>query len=195
MGTLEVVLLAIAISLDVFVVMTIQGAMLPSIDYKDLVKIGIFFGSWQTVTVGLSNALTHRLILLGGLEYQATVRNILLIIAIVIFTFLGLFMIWKYIRNDTILEQRMDQLSMRKIIPIAMITSIDAFLVGIGLRAVNISTVELILPFIIFSIVAVFAGIYFGHWFGIEEKPVAHYVSGTIFIVISIDLLLHLINM
>ena len=193
-GTIEIVLLAIAISLDVFAAMVIQGSMLSRINYLNLLKVGILFGSWQTVTVGLSNVITGRLIDYGIPIDQRAVQDILLIFAIGIFTILGLFMIWKYRHKDTILERRADQLRMTKILSLAVITSIDAILVGMGLGALDVSIFEILLPFIIFSILAVFLGIYVGHWFGFEEKPVAHYVAGTIFLVISVDLLFRLVS-
>ncbi len=103
--TIEIILLAVGISLDTFAVMSVSGAMYPRIRWQDLLKVGVIFGGWQTLAVVLSSQITQ-LAIHGSVIDPCQMRRTLRVLVIGILVFLGLYMLWKGQRNrDIYFEQ------------------------------------------------------------------------------------------
>ncbi|MCR6546943.1 manganese efflux pump MntP family protein [Dehalobacterium formicoaceticum] len=187
---MEIILLAIGISLDAFAVMTIQGAMIPTIHFFNLIKVGVLFGGWQTLVITLSSALTQRYIVSNSLMDPLYIREILGVLATGIFVFLGLYLIWKARHHYYVEEKLQERLYVRKTFRLAIVTSLDALLAGISMGIMGVSVTGLLFPFMFISVLAVFLGVYVGHWFGYEPKTNAYYLGATIILVTSLNMAL-----
>lgn len=97
-------------------------------------------------------------------------------------------MLWKGRRSTDIVEKREEHLDMKKTVRLAAVTSIDAFLLGIAFGILDVPVKGIFLPFIIVSIVAVWLGVYVGHWFGFEHKSNAYNLSATILLLSGVNL-------
>lgn len=190
--TIDVILLAIAVSVDAYAVMAIEGAMIPRICYSDLVQVGILFGGWQTIVVSLSSVLTQKYIASSSYMNSYEIRRTFGILAIGIFVFLGLYMLWKGTRKHIVLERLQERLNFRKIFRLAIVTSLDSLLAGIALGILGVPLRGVFIPFTIVSILAVFLGVYMGHWFGYELKSNAYCISGTILLASCINMVFNI---
>lgn len=184
MNSMEIILLAMATSLDSFAIMTCKGAMLSKINKKNILTISLIFGSWQAAVLLLGNRFMN-LILSNHQEFQF----IFVLFACMILLSLGVYQFSKGIRKKTFYEKREDDFHVNKIIIISFITSVDAFLVGISLAFLNTSLSSIVLPILFVNIISVILGIYTGYYFGYEQKTIAYLVGGSIFLGFSLEVL------
>ncbi|WP_089610516.1 manganese efflux pump [Dehalobacterium formicoaceticum] len=118
------------------------------------------------------------------------IREILGVLATGIFVFLGLYLIWKARHHYYVEEKLQERLYVRKTFRLAIVTSLDALLAGISMGIMGVSVTGLLFPFMFISVLAVFLGVYVGHWFGYEPKTNAYYLGATIILVTSLNMAL-----
>jgi len=186
---IEIILLAIAISLDSFAIMTVEGAMLPKISKQDVLKVSTLFGSWQAMMLLLGNLLISYLVSSIGNTDQNSTMSLLMILSMFIFVSLGVYMLWKGLRNEQYHERRHGQIDMGRMFVLSVLTSIDSLLVGMALAFVNATVTSVFIPIVVINVAAVVLGIYTGYWYGIEQKSKAHTTGGGILLVIGLQLL------
>lgn len=189
MTDLQVTLLAFAASLVSLALMTVQGAMFPKIRQRELLKIGLFTGSWQVLGFLLGHRLIPIATLLGVNSIQLFSDLSFRILSFVIFSGLGLLMIQRASTKEYINEQRQYSVEFKQIVMITFLSSISSFLAGLGLFFTGTQLgAELIIIYII-SILSVITGVYIGYWFGYEQKPKVFTMSGVIFLVSATSVL------
>lgn len=186
---LEVTLLAVALSMDAFSVMMVEGSMIRRLRLLDLVKIGGLLGGFQTVVIVLSNWLTQAVIdtsVFAGTLFSS--KNLLLI-SILIFVALAFYMLRKGYQSYPIIEKCQEKFSVRRLLYLATITSLDSLVAGISLGILNTSIINLLITFSIISILAVILGVVVGYWFGFEHYNKAYTFSGIVLLALSINLI------
>lgn len=186
---IETILLAVAISLDTFAIMTVEGAMLPKISKQEVLKVSTLFGSLKAMMLLLGNLLISYLVGSIGNVSQNSTMDFLMILSVFIFVSLGFYMLWKGLRDEQYHEKRHGRIDMGRMVALSLLTSIDAFLVGMGLSFVNFTVMNIFIPIIIINIAAVVLGVYTGYWYGIEQKSKAHTAGGGILLIIGFQLL------
>jgi putative Mn2+ efflux pump MntP len=170
--------------------MTVQGAMFPKIRQKELLKTGLFVGSWQALGFLLGNRLMPISVLIGLNNIQSLSRVSLRILSFVIFSGLGLLMMQRGTKREYINEQRQEVIEFKQLVTITLFSSINSFLAGLGLSFTGTQLgTEFIIVYLI-SILSVIIGVYIGYWFGYEQKPKAYTMSGIIFLVSATSVLL-----
>lgn len=191
MGLVEIVVLTIGISLESFAVMACKGAMFPKIKKTKALGLGILFGGWQALILFLGNSSTRLYLNSIGVDISSssiyTMRGTF---AGVIFCSLGLHMLWKAFNNKLIQERREEYINMKEIIILAMVTSIDAFLIGVGLAFLRTDLLNTIIPIILVNILFVILGIYTGYHHGYEQKTKAYTVGGAMLVSIGVEVLI-----
>jgi len=187
MSSFAILILAIGISLDSFAIMVTKGAMLPRIQKPLLFGIGIGLGCWQACALLIGN------IVIKETMFPPNSNQILLqVLAVFIFTGIGLFMLRKGIKEETIYEKRMDHIEIRSILYLAMITSVDAFLVGIGLALLETTLqISIMLSIIVVNTIAVIIGVYVGYHLGYEQRTKAYTVGGSILVIFAANIFLN----
>jgi len=191
MKFIEILLLTLGISFDAFAVMTCKGAMLQQIKKARLVQIGIIFGGWQVLVLLLSNFIfTHYI---GDIILSDSINIGILckILSVSIFCGLGVYMIAKAVKNKFIQERRKEDLLLKEIFILAVITSIDALLAGVGFAFLKIDLFNSLIPIILINFFSVIFGVYTGYYYGYEQKTKAYTVGGTMLVCISIRVLLN----
>ncbi|NLY77526.1 MAG: hypothetical protein GX080_05495 [Tissierellia bacterium] len=184
MKLIEILLSTVGISFDTFAIMTCKGAMLYRINKSKLIGIGLIFGGWQALVLLLSNyILVHYQDNLIGLGI------LLEILAVLIFFGLGIYMIGKALKNKIVHERREEDFPIKEIIILAIVTSIDALLAGIGLSFLKINLSESLIPIIVINILLVILGIYTGYFYGYEQKTKAYTVGGVMLVSIGLRVL------
>lgn len=181
MGILELLLLAVGLSMDAFAVAVCKGLSTKEVRWKHYLVVGIWFGGFQALmpTVGY---------ILGSF-FEKYIKSVDHWVAFVLLAFIGGNMLKEGLSKQT--ETTDASFSFRSMFFLAVATSIDALAVGITfalLPDVNVSFAVLFIGVITFILSAV--GLKVGNLFGLRYKNKAEIAGGIILILIGIKILL-----
>lgn len=180
MGLVEVIFLAVGLSMDAFAVSICKGLSLKKADMKAGVICGLWFGGFQALMPLIGYFL--------GARYAYAVENIDHWIAFALLGIIGLNMIKEAFSEE---EESDDDLSPRKMLVLAVATSIDALVVGISLAMagnVNISVAVVSIGVITFGMS--FVGVKLGKFFGIKLQKKAQIFGGIILCLLGVKILM-----
>lgn len=194
---LSIVLIAVGLSMDAFAVSVTNGIIIRDIKIEHGLKVGFYFGAFQ--------ALMPIAGWLAGSQFKDYITSIDHWIAFGLLSFIGGKMAWEAARGrdeeaetveamcevaisnqGTVCE---NPLGMRRLIVLAVATSIDALAVGISFAFLRVSIIwaATVIGLITFGIC--FAGVYIGNKFGGMLKKKAEIVGGLILIGIGLKIL------
>ena len=166
MGLVELVLLAIGLSMDAFAVSICKGLGMKKINLKVAVVLGLFFGGFQAGMPVIGWAL--------GSQFMGIIGPIDHWIAFILLAFIGGKMLWEAFTENEDEGGGMDaeKIDLGEYLVLAIATSIDALAVGISFAALSVDIVPAVsligITTFIFSVV----GVAIGHTFGARyEKP------------------------
>ena len=129
LSTMELLIVSVGLSIDVFVAAAYMGAGFSKIRWKNLVLLSVLFGGIQLGVLVLGNLIT--LLPLLSITRTKTAADRWEGLTVLIFAALGIYMILKGIRKKKVLERRKDEIEWKKTTLLALVTSVDAFFVGI----------------------------------------------------------------
>lgn len=181
MGIIELLLIAISLSMDAFAVSVCKGLSTDRLKAKHYLIIGAWFGGFQALmpTIGY---------FLGSL-FEKYITSIDHWVAFVLLAFIGGNMLKEGFSKGE--EQTGDSFSFINMLLLAIATSIDALAVGITfalLPDVNITAAVSFIGATTFILSAV--GLKVGNVFGLKYKSRAEIVGGVILILIGTKILL-----
>lgn len=181
MTLLELLLIAVGLSMDAFAVSICKGLSMQKITINKSLIVGLYFGIFQ----GLMPLIGYYL----GARFQDKIAFIDHWIAFGLLGFIGISMIKEAREKKTCPID--DSLSFNNMVILAIATSIDALAVGItfALLDVNISKSVLIIGLITFIISIV--GVTIGFKFGSKFKEKAEMLGGEILILMGFKILLN----
>jgi len=177
---LEVIVLAIALSMDAFAVSIGLGVKAKK-DIKTLaIKAGIYFGVFQ--------ALMPLIGYLGGVGLQEYISGYDTIIAFVLLLIIGLKMIYESFQENV--EDEIKIISNKILFTLAIATSIDAMAAGFTLHLFNLN--PLISLMIIGTTTFIFSvlGVYIGSKGGEKYESKAEIVGGVVLVLIGFKILI-----
>ena len=175
---MEIILLAIALSMDSAALSIVNGAKCGNLNLFKISKIAFIYGFFQALLLFIGYLL--------GFKFVSYVKFIDHYIAFFILLFLGLKMIRESKAN---LECSMD-LSFKLLIMGAIATSIDALAVGVALGISGISVLfsSIIVGLVCFGICI--GAVYIGKYLGEALEKKALILGGVILIIIGFKILL-----
>ncbi len=182
MGTLELIIIAIGLSMDAFAVAVCKGLSTRKVEWKHFLIIGAWFGGFQ----GLMPAIGYLL----GSTFEQYITKFDHWIAFVLLGAIGANML-KEAFSDEEDEKCEDTFAFRAMLVMAVATSIDALAVGITfalLPDVNILVAVLSIAVMTFAISAL--GLKIGNTFGAKYKAKAEIAGGVILILMGVKILL-----
>lgn len=186
MSLIEILIISIGLSLDVYAVVVCQGAVLLKIEKTKLLKMSLFFCAWQVVAVAIGHAVTL-------IPYLADIaKNVSYIgefISVIIFTVIGVYMLYKAWKNEGILE-RLSDVNYKHLCVAAFFTSLDALFVGMGFGLLKARFYIVALSILIITAVMVILGLYTGMRLGYEQKTKAYGIGGILLLISAIDVVL-----
>ena len=186
MSIWEIIFLAIGLSLDVYAVVVLYGAMLAKIEKKKLACMSIIFCAWQVLSILAGNLVT---LIPVFRETSLGMQRLWDGLSVVIFFALGAYMLYKAWRREVVFERR-TEISYKNVCVMAAITSLDAFFAGIGAGFLETGLLEEAIVIGISTIVLVILGIYTGYRLGYEQKKPANGIGGVILIIAGIDVII-----
>ena len=178
MSFLELLLIAVGLSMDAFAVSICKGLSLKKLNVRHAALVGLYFGGFQALMPMIGWALGYR--------FEHFIESIDHWIAFVLLVIIGLSMI----REANKAEELNDDLGFRTMVLLAVATSIDALAVGVtfAFLQVRILPAASLIGVTTFLISAV--GVYIGHIFGLKYRAKAEIAGGVILIGIGLKILL-----
>ena len=123
MNLIEILLVSVGLSLDVYAVVVCQGSMLLKVEKGKLAKLCLLFCAWQVAAVYVGHQITK----IPWLSVAAdSTRFIWELVSVCLFVLLAVYMIYKAWVNEAILE-RLSDINYKEICIAAFFTSLDAF--------------------------------------------------------------------
>lgn len=181
MGILELLLLAVGLSMDAFAVAVCKGLSTKEVKWKHYLVVGVWFGGFQALMPTVGYIL--------GSSFEKYIKSVDHWVAFVLLAFIGGNMLKDGLSKQT--ETTDASFSFRSMFLLAIATSIDALAVGITfalLPDVNVSFAVLFIGVITFILSAV--GLKVGNLFGLRYKNKAEIAGGVILILIGVKILL-----
>lgn len=180
MNLFELFLLAIGLSMDAFAVSVCIGLTLKKIDIKNFIIVGLYFGGFQIGMPLIGYAITT-LFAEKIIAYDHW-------IAFGLLCFLGVKTIVEGLKKE---EQSKIEVSLnpKKMIPLAVATSIDALAVGISFAFLDVDIIPAVLFIGITTFLISMAGVKIGNIFGTKFKSKAEIAGGVILILIGVKIL------
>ena len=192
MSIIEIVFLAIALSMDAFAVAICKGLATGKVKTRHMLITGAWFGGFQ--------ALMPLLGFLVGSLFADYVRAVDHWIAFVLLALIGANMIKESFSKDEECEcecscqkdsNPTSPFAAKTMLTMAIATSIDALAIGISFAMVedmNISLAVALIGIITFALS--FAGVKIGAVFGAKNRNIAELAGGIVLIIIGLKILL-----
>ena len=185
MGILDLLLLALGVSMDAFAVSICKGLAMPKATLKEGLICGLWFGGFQALmpTIGF---------FLGTLFADA-IEAVDHWVAFILLAIIGINMLKEALEKDECCccEEHNADLSVKTMFVMAVATSIDALAVGISLAMagdVNIWMAAALIGLFTCGMSAV--GVKIGNLFGAKFEKKAQLAGGVILILIGLRILL-----
>lgn len=183
MGIIELLLIAIGLSMDAFAVSVCKGLSMTKLNLKNAGIIAFFFGGFQAIMPLLGWFL--------GARFQRYIVSFDHWIAFALLAFIGGEMIVESVKHDEKIEEDGDSIKIKQLFLLAIATSIDALAVGITFALLPGTNIGLSVTLIgITTFIISFAGVGIGFRFGSKYEKKAQIVGGIILIVLGIKILL-----
>ena len=187
MGLIELIFLAVGLSMDAFAVSVCKGLAMPRAGLKNCAICGLWFGSFQ--------ALMPIAGLLLGARLEKHVESFAAWIAFALLTLIGSDMIREAFSKKR--ERTSAALDLTTMFLMAVTTSIDAFAVGVTFACVPVRIIPAgvlantflgasIIGAITFAISCI--GVRTGNLFGTRYKSKAEWTGGVILVLIGVKI-------
>lgn len=186
MGFLELLLLAVSLSMDAFAVAICKGLSLERINGRQMCAVGAWFGGFQALMPAIGFFL--------GSTFAKYITPIDHWIAFVLLGLIGGNMIKEALsKQEDCCDAADASLSWRAMLPLAIATSIDALAVGITFAFLLKGWGELLLAVGLIGVTTFAlsgAGVRMGHTVGARYKSKAELAGGVILILLGLKILL-----
>lgn len=179
MSLIELLLVAVGLSMDAFAVSVCKGLSVGRVKIKHVLSAGLYFGGFQALMPLAGFFL--------GKQFQTIIER---------FDHWVVFFLLVIIGGNMIKESREcgeclnNSFSFRAMLPLALATSVDALAVGITFAFLKVS----ILPAVTFIGVITFllsaVGVKIGNVFGLKYKSKAELLGGLVLILMGCKILL-----
>ena len=186
MNLIEILIISVGLSLDVYSVVVCQGAVLLKIERMKLLRMCLIFCIWQVAAVIIGHLIT----LIPYLSVMAmNMQSAGQLFSVIIFTALGLYMLYKAWKNEVILE-RLSEINYKQMCIAACFTSIDALFAGMGFGFLNTEAAAVALSMLFITAIVVVLGLYTGYRLGYEQKTKAYGIGGVLLLISAVDIIL-----
>ena len=184
MSIVEIVLLAVSLSMDAFAVALCKGLALKKINLKNCAIVGLWFGAFQSLMPLLGYFL--------GSTFADKITSIDHWIAFILLALIGGNMIKESFDKD---EENVNcSLSAKTMLVMAIATSIDALAVGVSFAFTDfepdwfVYIAFVLIGIITFTLSSI--GVKIGNIFGTKYKSKAEFAGGLILILLGLKILL-----
>ena len=180
MSVIELLVLALGLSMDAFAVSICKGLSVPKLQAKHCLICGVYFGGFQALMPLIGWAL--------GIRFQSMITNIDHWIAFVLLAVIGANMIKESFSKE---EECPDaSFGFKTMLTLAVATSIDALAVGVTFAFLDVSIVPAVLLIGATTFVCSTVGVKIGNVFGNRFQSKAEFLGGLVLIAIGLKILI-----
>jgi putative Mn2+ efflux pump MntP len=180
MGIVELLIIAIGVSMDALAVSICKGLSIKKISPKYMYRTAIWFGGFQ--------ALMPLIGYFVGIHFADFVTNVDHWIAFVLLALIGSNMIKESFEKEQ--ENVNPDFSIKAMFPLAIATSIDALAIGVSFAFLKVNIWSAIILIGITTGLCSVAGVYIGKFFGCRYKSKAEFTGGFILIAMGLKIFL-----
>ena len=184
MGLVELLLIAVGLSMDAFAVSICKGLGMKEVNPKVAVVLALFFGGFQALMPLIGWALGSQFLgIIGPIDHW---------VAFVLLAVIGGKMLWEAFREDAGEDdgKPADRIDLGEFFILAIATSIDALAVGISFAALSVDIVPSVALIGVITFAFSIAGVFVGNFFGSRYEKPASIVGGVVLILIGTKILL-----
>ena len=181
MGLLEIILIAIGLSMDAFAVSITLGLSVRKPKIKEVLIPGIYFGFFQ--------ALMPLIGYFAGISFASKIQNLDHWIAFVLLGLIGGKMIVESFSKKE-KQENGNPFQFTKMILLAIATSIDALAVGVTFSFFDVNIFKSILIIGLITFCISIGGVKIGNLFGAKFKSKAEFFGGTVLILLGLKILI-----
>lgn len=189
MGIIEILLVSIGLSFDVFVVHICVGAGFSRRHGKETLFSSLLFSGMQLMMLVLGNGIAD--FLKPDQKMNDTITTAASgweLLSVLIFVGLGIYMIRKARNNSQIFERRNDEINWKRLCKLAVLTSIDALFAGMGIGFWSVELLEQGTVLFPVTVIQSFLGIEVGYKLGCEYNRRAYWIGGMLFLIAGADM-------
>lgn len=187
MGFVELLLVAVGLSMDAFAVSVCKGLGMRKLNVQVALVLALLFGGFQAGMPVVGWLL--------GSQFLWLIEPIDHWIAFGLLLFIGGKMILDAVRGEEEESGTCDRVAWGEFLMLAIATSIDALAVGISFAALNVDIVTSVVAIGITTFVLSLVGVWVGHVFGARYERPAQIVGGIVLVCIGIKVLLEHMGM
>lgn len=181
MGIIELLILAVGLSMDAFAVSVCKGLASGRVTARHTLTAGVWFGGFQ--------ALMPLIGWLLGVRFQVFITKIDHWIAFILLVLIGLNMV-RESRQEEELSDTDASFTARVMFPLAVATSIDALTVGITFAFLQVQIIPAITLIGLTTFVISAVGVKAGSVVGMRGRARAEMIGGVVLILIGTKILL-----
>lgn len=178
MRFIELLLIAVGLSMDAFAVSICKGLSVKKLEPKHAMLVGLYFGGFQFLMPLIGWLL--------GFRFEELIGSVDHWIAFILLGLIGANMIKESFGKA---EELSDDFRFKTMLMLAVATSIDALAVGISFAFLSVDILPAASLIGVTTFVLSAAGIYIGRAFGLRYKAKAEFAGGAILILIGIKIL------
>lgn len=179
----ELFLIAVGLSMDAFAVAICTGLSMKRFSMKKALTVGLYFGVFQAAMPLIGYIV--------GSQFADKITAYDHWIAFVLLLLIGGNMIKESLSKDceTCADEE-EPLTPKKMLPLAVATSVDALAVGVSFAFLKVEIIPAISFIGVITLVLSVAGVKIGNMFGLKFKSKAEFAGGVILIIIGLKILL-----
>ena len=181
MGLLEIILIAIGLSMDAFAVSITLGLSVKKPKFIEYLIPGMYFGFFQA----LMPLVGH----FAGSLFAEKIKNFEHWIAFILLCIIGANMIRESFSKEDKKESA-NSFQFVKMLLLAIATSIDALAVGITFAFFEINIFISIVIIGLTTFIISIGGVKIGNLFGMKFKSKAEFAGGTVLVILGIKILI-----
>ncbi|MEG0250478.1 MAG: manganese efflux pump MntP family protein [Peptostreptococcus sp.] len=187
MSIFNLISIGIGLSMDAFAVAICKGLCQRKMNWKNAIKIGLYFGFFQ----GLMPLIGYFL----GSQFAGLIASVSNWIAFFLLAIIGGHMIKESREVKQVEEVVCDvdgelKLDVKNMLLLSIATSIDALAVGISFALLNINIFSAVASIAVITFLFSTVGVFIGFKFGAKYKSKSEVLGGVILIVIGLKILL-----
>jgi putative Mn2+ efflux pump MntP len=182
MGLLEIILIAVGLSMDAFAVSVSLGLSAQNIKFRQIIIPGLYFGFFQ--------ALMPAIGYFSGFYFADKIDNFEHWIAFALLGVIGGKMIKDSLSKED--DEKKEEYSFKfvKMLILAVATSIDALAVGITYAFFKVNILKAVLITGMITLVISIAGVKIGNILGNKFKSKAEFFGGLVLVAIGIKIVI-----
>ena len=186
MGIVELLLVAVGVSMDAFAVSICRGLGMRRLNLRMAAVLALFFGGFQALMPLVGWAL--------GSQFMSLISPVDHWVAFVLLALIGGKMLWEAVHDEEGECRDCDRddasrIDLREFLVLAVATSIDALAVGISFAALSVDIVPAVCLIGVTTFAFSFVGVAVGHFFGARYEKPASVVGGVVLVLIGLKIL------